>query len=365
MEDHTGAIIPVHAMQERLLQLETIVQRLEQIEKSRSGNASVYEERDRSFSVSLDISTTALASEETKVSPSSSVLNPSLHRLDDGVGERVAMAASSQSVQIDVGHDSAALPRRELVASLSKVRSNSNFLKDAHRFGTGQDEPDASIVHRSILVELYKIPQFKAMPSNDIEAAVQASVRCEGSSQQILMRKGDTDTSMIFIVIGSLCVKINDDSQPSVISSGSLVGSHAFLYKRPRSATVSCVGHCVYYRIDLSEPSVGSAAMIERNFPQHDSAAGLPLGTVHGVTHSGDVVQDLSSGTEPIMIEPSTGSATTTERNFPQQDSAAPAVHGTPDSGDDKRVAGSGTELIHPSEDALLSSSSPGQNRDE
>ncbi len=286
-------------IQERLLQLESTVHVLNQeLSRLRLGGANY---RDRSSSISLDVSNRALAGEEPKVSLSSSPppWKKSLQRLDDGVGVRGARDESSQSTLRDDGADDEFRPSREVVASSKKVQRDSNVLKAAHFFESGQDEPDASTVHRSILIEMHKIPQIKAMPRKHVEDAVRASVRFEGSPQQILMKKGDSDTFMIFTVIGSLCVKINDDSQASEISSGSLVGSHAFLYKRPRSATVSCIGHCVFYRIDMDQPGFGSATTTQFNSFQPDLAAGLPPSAGHGIKHASDTMKVAGRGTKP------------------------------------------------------------------
>jgi hypothetical protein len=300
LEELNGAKVsegnfPDYDVQDRLLQLESTVRILNQeLSKLRPGGASFLGVRDRSYSISLDVSTTTVAGEATKASLSSSPSpwKKSLQRLDDGVGVRGSKLQNIESVQPDDAVDYA-LPASQ------KVLRASNVLRAAQFFETGQDEPDSATVHRSILTELYKIPQIKAIPSRDVEAAVRASVRLEGSPQQILMRKGDIDSFMIFTVIGSLCVKINDDSQSSEISSGSLVGSHAFLYKRPRSATVSCIGHCVYYRIDMNQPSLGSVTISEQ--PLDDSAAGLPPSSFHGIKHASDALQLAGRGTKPTV----------------------------------------------------------------
>jgi hypothetical protein len=266
-----------------------------------SRSTGLYEARDRSSSISLDVSASAFAGKEPKhFSPSSPLPQAqSLLRLDDGVGVRGANVRSSDISLVDLtpeladdkskhfmpsspsqllqrlddGLDEALVGNLDMPASqsLKKVQRSSNVLKAALFFETGQEEPDASIVHRSILAELYKIPQIKSMSNNDVEAAVRASVRMEGNPQQILMRKGDTDNFMIFTVVGNLYAKISDDSPPSEIGCGSLVGSHAFLYKRPRSATVSCIGHCVYYRFELNQSSFMNAAMTQFYSYQPDS----------------------------------------------------------------------------------------------
>jgi hypothetical protein len=292
----------------------------QELSKLRPGGAScVTGVRDRSGSVSLDVSTgTAASGKEAKVSFSSSPSpwKPSLQKLDDGVGVRGSKPHSTEPVQVDDAADDILPPSQNAVRA-------SNVLKAAHFFETGQEEPDTAAVHRSILTELRKIPQIKAMPSRDVEAAVQASVRLEGSPQQILMRKGDTDAFMIFTVIGSLCVQIDDQSPTSEISSGSLLGYHALLYKRPRSATVSCIGHCVYYRIEMNQqssgsapatkvnsfqpdasdiaPKVGDGALLRSEQPSVDSAAGSPSSSLQGMQHASDALKLTARGTKQTV----------------------------------------------------------------
>jgi hypothetical protein len=167
--------------------------------------------------------------------------------------------------QMDHGLDEALQPTAKLlrpdqVRVSVPMKTLHGVRKAAEFFEAGVEEPDAPSVHRSILAELYKIAQAKAMQREDVERAVRASVRCIGQPQQILMKKGDNTNFMIYNVIGSLSVKIDDESPPSEISKGSLVGTHAYFYKRPRSATVSCAGHCVYYRFELQQRNSGNAA---------------------------------------------------------------------------------------------------------
>jgi hypothetical protein len=137
------------------------------------------------------------------------------------------------------------------------LAAKSTAVARAQALITENVEPDAESVHLSIMSILYKIPQIMAMPRAAVENAVRASVRVVGTPGETLIRKGDFNTFMIYLVVGSLRVMGDDEKQFVNVHQGNLVGSQAFIYKRPRSATIRCFGRCVFYRFELGhEPPV-------------------------------------------------------------------------------------------------------------
>jgi hypothetical protein len=234
------------ALQQRLLELEATVHALNQENSRLRGERGV---RDRSSNKLPHISAASASDQKDE---------PLL---------ALSLAANTALMlkQMDHGIDEALQPTAKLLGADQvlvsvPMKTLHGVRKAAEFFEAGVEEPDASSVHRSILAELHKIAQAKAMQREDVERAVRASVRCIGQPQQILIKKGDNTTFMVYNVIGSLSVKMDDESPPSEISKGSLVGTHAYFYKRPRSATVSCIGHCVYYRFELLQRNSGNAA---------------------------------------------------------------------------------------------------------
>ena len=254
-----------------------------------------------------------------------------------------SLAANTATLlqQMDHGLDEAPQPTKklhgagEVLVSVPK-KTLHGVRKAAEFFDAGLEEPDAASVHRSILVELHKIAQAKAMPREDVERSVGASVRCVGQPQQILMKRGDYTTFMVYNVIGSLCVKIDDDSPPSEISKGSLVGTHAFFYKRPRSATVSCIGHCVYYRFELHQQNSGNAAPSTQFYSYKPDEDMLELSVTTGADGSDAKKSNQAFSEDASQFSPS---ATL----------AMQAVSGG------MKVAGRGTQQTAPDGEALLS----------
>ena len=329
VSDSTAALPENGAIQQRLSQLEGMHSQLEstvrtlnqEISRLRSERGA----RDRSASNLPHIS--AAAASDQAAGPlltSSLAANTAtlLQQMDHDLDEALQPTKKSHGTD-------------EVLVSVPK-KTLHGVRKAAEFFDAGLEEPDAPSVHRSILNELHKIAQAKAMPREDVERSVGASVRCVGQPQQILMKKGDDTTFMVYNVIGSLCVKIDDDSPPSEISKGSLVGTHAFFYKRPRSATVSCIGHCVYYRFELHQQNSGNAAPSTQFYSYKPDEDMLELSVTTGADGSDAKKSNQAFSEDASQFSPS---ATL----------AMQAVSGG------MKVAGRGTQQTAPDGEALLS----------
>jgi len=184
---------------------------------------------------------------------------------------------------------------------------------------TGNIEPDAASVHVSIMSILSKIPQIKAMPRVAVESAVRASVRVVGKPGETLIRKGDFNTFMIYLVVGSLRVIGDDEKQFVDVHHGNLVGSQAFIYKRPRSANICCAGHCVFYRFELGPANLAPPVHLSKAECSDD---GLELVVVNSSASKADdasVQLDAFSKTSDVP---------SSQRNLLQDESAvASGVH--------------------------------------
>jgi hypothetical protein len=349
------------ALQQRLLELEATVQSLNQEFSRCNQENSRYNQEISRFEATvhaLSQENSRLRGERGARDRSSSNL-PHLSAAASSDQEDMPLLASSLAAntasllqQMDHGIDEALQPTAKLLGADQvlvsvPMKTLHGVRKAAEFFEAGVEEPDAPSVHRSILAELYKIAQAKAMQREDVERAVRASVRCIGKPQQILMKKGDNTTFMVYNVIGSLSVKIDDESPPSEISKGSLVGTHAYFYKRPRSATVSCIGHCVYYRFELQHRNSGNAAPTTQFYSYQPDEDLLEL--------------DMATGADGSDAEKS-------NRLFSE---AAPQFSPSATLALQKvsvgmKVTGRGTQQTAPDGEALLSGPSPGrhQNRD-
>jgi hypothetical protein len=177
------------------------------------------------------------------------------------------------------------------------LAAKSTRVAQAQSLITGNIEPDAESVHLSIMSILYKIPQIMAMPKAAVESAVRASVRVVGTPGELLIRKGDFNTFMIYLVVGSVQVMGDDEKQVVDLHQGNLVGSQAFIYKRPRSANVRCFGRCVFYRFDLGRAPPVYLSEEER---RHDSLESVALSSSASKADAASVQADVVTKTSNV-----------------------------------------------------------------
>jgi hypothetical protein len=174
----------------------------------------------------------------------------------------------------------ALVPRTADAAALSKV--SSGVLADAPVADGRPTEPNAlrtlvnvgvassfseniraAAARREHVLQL-ELDQFnaalaKTFPSISpaaVDAVIHNSTRKIGSPGTIIFKEGDVSSDMIFLCSGILDIQ-KSGHFAATVDCGSIVGHHAYLYSRPRSATVVVRDgpQCVYYIFSVDRVS--------------------------------------------------------------------------------------------------------------
>lgn len=108
-------------------------------------------------------------------------------------------------------------------------------------------------------LELFNAALAKTFPNISpaaADAVIQNSTRTIGSPGTIIFKEGDVSSDMIFLCSGILDIQKHGHITASIDCS-SVVGHHAYLYSRPRSATVVVRDgpQCVYYIFSVDRVS--------------------------------------------------------------------------------------------------------------
>ena len=108
-------------------------------------------------------------------------------------------------------------------------------------------------------LELFNAALAKTFPNISpaaADAVIQNSTRTIGSPGTIIFKEGDVSSDMIFLCSGILDIQKHGHITASIDCS-SIVGHHAYLYSRPRSATVVVRDgpQCVYYIFSVDRVS--------------------------------------------------------------------------------------------------------------
>ena len=156
-------------------------------------------------------------------------------------------------------------PLRELHSFCSKDGSSSD-----HHIATNDDllGPAPSSLpppvprREDILVQelqTFDAALLKTFPNispSAVNAIIQNATRRLGAPGCEIFREGDSSLDMIFLVSGCLDVRKRGQSI-GTIDCSSIVGHHAYMYQRPRSATivVSSGRQCVYYTFSIDKVS--------------------------------------------------------------------------------------------------------------
>jgi len=98
------------------------------------------------------------------------------------------------------------------------------------------------------------VKTFPKLSPSAVSMVIHNANRLIGIPNSTVFNEGDMSTDMVFLFSGFFDVH-KHGQRKAVIDSGSIVGHHAYLYRRPRSATVtvSSASQCIYYifSIDL------------------------------------------------------------------------------------------------------------------
>ncbi len=187
----------------------------------------------------------------------------------------VQAAPVSTVLPSDAIHHSRALPvtgNQQPLRELHSFSSKDGSSSDPH-IATNEDlsgpapsllpPPVPAVARREdILVQelqTFDAALLKTFPSispSAVNAIIQNATRRLGAPGCEIFREGDSSLDMIFLVSGCLDVRKRGQSI-GTIDCSSIVGHHAYMYQRPRSATivVSSGRQCVYYTFSIDKVS--------------------------------------------------------------------------------------------------------------
>ena len=105
----------------------------------------------------------------------------------------------------------------------------------------------------SLIIErLKQLPAFKSFQDKDIKGLMQFSKVKEFQPGEVIIREGDTDRGIYFLLSGKVKV-IKDGVDLCYLGrSGDAFGEMAVVERRPRSATVEAVNTSLTFALDAS-----------------------------------------------------------------------------------------------------------------
>ncbi len=103
-----------------------------------------------------------------------------------------------------------------------------------------------------IIERLKQLPAFKSFQDKDIRGLMQFSKVKEYQPGEIIIKEGDTDRGIYFLLSGKVKVIKDGIDLCTLGRSGDAFGEMAVVERRPRSATVEAVNTSLTFALDAS-----------------------------------------------------------------------------------------------------------------
>ncbi len=162
---------------------------------------------------------------------------------------------------------------------------------------------DAAITsHREQMLQLelehFNAALAKTFPSISpaaVATVIRNSTRKIGTPGTVIFKEGDVSSDMIFLFSGILDIQ-KSGHQTATVDSSIIVGHHAYLYSRPRSATVVVRNgpQCVYYNFSVERVSDNQNIKVGH---WHPSSAHVVTATAENSKDNARSIEDEGSGT--------------------------------------------------------------------
>ena len=117
-----------------------------------------------------------------------------------------------------------------------------------------------------IMQRMKNVPAFNSLPESHIKAAMKAASIRRYEAGEIIIRKGDFDNQVFFLVFGSLSITVDGMEVGKLQRLGDVFGEMGIIDGSPRSATITAVRTSLV--VTLDDTALGSLGEAEKLFTQ-------------------------------------------------------------------------------------------------
>ena len=117
-----------------------------------------------------------------------------------------------------------------------------------------------------IMERMKNVPAFNSLPESHIREAMQAASIRRYEAGETLIRKGDFDNQVFFLVFGSLSITVNGTQIGKLQRLGDVFGEMGIIDGSPRSATIKALRTSLV--VTLDDTALGSLGEAEKIFTQ-------------------------------------------------------------------------------------------------